>query len=195
MRAPQIKASTKTFSKHVRKVARETGCSFETFVHELNISELRRLENTGSGDVKVLDYAPGDANSAGERSGEGGRRDPVSPDTIQLVGLHQAHDELLTGDRMAAPRPPKREKRQRLITSYLQDAHRDGPQLAGVVYLHNVASNRMTGTAAKGLRMLRALCGADNLANVTLTTTMWDGLTDSAVGERGEAQLLSAKDF
>ena len=81
-----------------------------------------------------------------------------------------------------------------LIASYLQDVY-DKAKLAGVIYLHKITENRLGGSALKNLRMLRELCGAENLANVTLTTTMWGELKNPTVGDEREAELMGDNTF
>ena len=80
------------------------------------------------------------------------------------------------------------------IATYLQVVHHDRARLTGILYLHRISDNRMTGVATKNLRLLRHLCGTRNLGHVALTTTMWDA-TSAADGERREKQLLEDPDF
>ena len=80
------------------------------------------------------------------------------------------------------------------IATYLQVVHSDRAKLTGILYLHRISDNRMTGVAVKNLRLLRNLCGTSNLGHVSLTTTMWDA-TPLADGERREQELLSDPRF
>ena len=82
----------------------------------------------------------------------------------------------------------------RLIASYLKDAYDDKTKLAGIIYLHNIAGNRVGGTAAKNFRILRDLCGTDNLRNVVLTTTMWEPGKEAEQVAR-ETELLTDDEF
>ncbi|KAK1835660.1 P-loop containing nucleoside triphosphate hydrolase protein [Podospora conica] len=67
-------------------------------------------------------------------------------------------------------------------------------KLAGIVYLHRIQDNRVSGSAAKNIDLFRELCGSESLASVVLATTMWDSLpTDKA--EAREAELKGKKEF
>jgi len=46
-------------------------------------------------------------------------------------------------------------------------------KLTGIIYLHRISDNRMSGSALKNLRMFANLCGDDAIRNVILVTTMW----------------------
>ena len=80
------------------------------------------------------------------------------------------------------------------IATYLHVVHKDKVKLTGILYLHKISDNRMTGVALKNLRLLRNLCGTKNLQNVTLLSTMWD-LTPLADAQRREKELLEDRNF
>jgi len=52
----------------------------------------------------------------------------------------------------------------------------------------------MTGSSLKNLRMLRSLCGTQNLGHVTLATTMWDNVTEDE-GALREGELTADGQF
>jgi len=52
--------------------------------------------------------------------------------------------------------------------------------LAGILYVHDVTRCRFNDSARLNLDMLQALCGKEFYKNVTIITTMWTMLTDSA---------------
>jgi hypothetical protein len=70
--------------------------------------------------------------------------------------------------------------------------------LTGIIYLHRITDNRMTGSAVKNLRVFRKLCGKNFYKNIVLATTMWETLAPpgAAGRKRGEAneRELSARD-
>ena len=78
----------------------------------------------------------------------------------------------------------------RLIASWMKDAYDDKTRLTGIIYLHKISDNKMTGSSYKNLKMFRSLCGTSNLSHVTLATTMWDKVNPEEGGAR-EAELLS----
>lgn len=47
-------------------------------------------------------------------------------------------------------------------------------KLAGIVYLHKITDNRMSGAPHRNLRMFSQLCGDQGVKKVILVTTMWD---------------------
>ena len=52
----------------------------------------------------------------------------------------------------------------------------------------------MTGSSRKNLHMFRKLCGTENMANVSLVTTMWDTVTPE-VGAARERELYKPGGF
>ncbi|CAE6360644.1 hypothetical protein RSOLAG22IIIB_09033 [Rhizoctonia solani] len=59
------------------------------------------------------------------------------------------------------------------IAEFLESMYRRGIKLKGLVYLHRITDMRMTGASARTYRLLRNLCGAENLSNVVIVTNMW----------------------
>ena len=60
--------------------------------------------------------------------------------------------------------------------------------LTGLLFLHRISDNRMTGTSRKNTDIFEMVCGPDALQNVILVTTMWDGM-DIAIGSQREKEL------
>ena len=79
------------------------------------------------------------------------------------------------------------------IVEYLCTQYRLGISLKGIIYLHRITDNRMTGSARRYFEMFKCLCGPRNLRNVVLLTTMWSELKDEATGLQRERELR--KDF
>jgi hypothetical protein len=52
--------------------------------------------------------------------------------------------------------------------------------LTGLLFLHRISDNRMTGTARRNTHVFEMLCGAGGLRNVILVTTMWDSVDEQA---------------
>ena len=53
--------------------------------------------------------------------------------------------------------------------------------LAGILYVHDITHNKFDGAASTNLDMLQALCGKEFYKNVTIVTTMWTTMSDSAI--------------
>lgn len=72
-------------------------------------------------------------------------------------------------------------------------------KLAGMIYLHSIMDQKMTGSALKNLHMFEKLCGKNCLPNIILATTKWDMLkrSDESMesGIRRERELLNKQDF
>lgn len=97
--------------------------------------------------------------------------------------------------------PPINELKQRLCN--VANTHHVSPQkflrfvlysynadikLSGILYLHRITDNRMSGSPHRNLRMFGQLCGDQASRNVILITTMWDNI-EVEVGLRREKEL------
>ncbi|KAH0565667.1 hypothetical protein GP486_000941 [Trichoglossum hirsutum] len=60
------------------------------------------------------------------------------------------------------------------ISAALCIQYRCNINLKGVVYLHNITQNRITGSALRQLELFRRMCGDENLSHVLLVTTQWN---------------------
>lgn len=80
------------------------------------------------------------------------------------------------------------------IAFWLNTSYKANVKLSGVVYLHPIDKNRMTGSAHKNLRMFQKLCGSSSLPSVVLATTMWENIKEED-GVAREAQLKTRPDF
>jgi hypothetical protein len=59
------------------------------------------------------------------------------------------------------------------IAHYFGVSYAAGRRLDGLIYLHRISDNRITGTAKQNIRMFKEFVGKDNLSIVTVATTMW----------------------
>jgi len=57
-------------------------------------------------------------------------------------------------------------------------------QLDGIIYLHRISDNRMSGSPLKNLHMFAKLCGDGAIGNVVLATTMWTKVKPDVGGKR-----------
>jgi hypothetical protein len=77
--------------------------------------------------------------------------------------------------------------------------YQQGMRLAGILYLHRISDNRVTGAAMKNFSLLRKLCGIEAAPWVTLVTSMWDlldtGTKDFQEAVLRESTLISTNDF
>ena len=81
-------------------------------------------------------------------------------------------------------------KTAHLINSYLTNSSaKTKVKLSGIIYLHHVSDNCMSGISAlKDLHMFLRLCGDGAIRNVVLATTQWTKVKPE-LGERRENQL------
>ena len=76
----------------------------------------------------------------------------------------------------------------------MKGAYSEHTTLTGILYLHRISDPRVEGSSLKNLRLMRSLCGTENLSHVTLATTMWDMVTDED-GNRREKELKEDGEF
>ncbi|KAG9251957.1 uncharacterized protein F5Z01DRAFT_727803 [Emericellopsis atlantica] len=82
----------------------------------------------------------------------------------------------------------------REVADWLNKAYEGGIKLAGIIYLHRIIDNRMSGSAMKNLRMFKMLCGDDALSCVVLATTMWNQVSTEQGAQR-EHELRTKPEF
>jgi len=82
---------------------------------------------------------------------------------------------------------------------FLGQIYKINIRLAGMIYLHKITDNRMTGSALMNLHMFEELCGPKSMSNIVLATTMWEkaghGEVSLQEAEGREKLLLSNKRF
>ena len=69
------------------------------------------------------------------------------------------------------------------VAFWLASAYSRETRLAGIIYTHRITEVRMLGSALWNLRMLKQLCGANNLDSVILATTHWTDREDIPIPE------------
>lgn len=69
-------------------------------------------------------------------------------------------------------------------------SYEQGYKLSGIVYLHRISDNRITGTARRNFNMFRKLCGDSTLHNVVIVTNMWGKVTPE-LGASRELELAT----
>ncbi|KAF6806998.1 hypothetical protein CMUS01_14236 [Colletotrichum musicola] len=83
----------------------------------------------------------------------------------------------------------------RSLVSWLSLTYKNNIRLHGILYLHRITDPRMQGSAKGSLTLFRRLCGADNLKQVMLVTTMWNKLDNDKVGVAREKELVENEEF
>ncbi|KAJ2891527.1 hypothetical protein MKZ38_000236 [Zalerion maritima] len=68
------------------------------------------------------------------------------------------------------------------ISSFLAAQYAANVPLFGIIYLHRITDNRMTGSSRKYLQLFRSLCGDHAMGNVILVTTWWDAIHEENLG-------------
>jgi GTP-binding protein EngB required for normal cell division len=84
------------------------------------------------------------------------------------------------------------------IAEYLVNTYKAKILLHGIIYLHRITDNRMTGAAKTNKETFQELCGQDALKKVILATTMWDefkNLTKYKQAETREKELKQRQEF
>ncbi|KAF4582672.1 hypothetical protein EYR40_002595 [Pleurotus pulmonarius] len=62
--------------------------------------------------------------------------------------------------------------------------------LTGIIYVHRITDNRMSGSPLKNLHLFGSLCGEAASPNVILITTMWSDKVPEGIGKRRETELV-----
>ena len=66
--------------------------------------------------------------------------------------------------------------------------------LNGVIYLHRISDNRMSGSALRNFRFFEQLCGPDAIKNCAIVTNMWN-MVERDIAESREHELFARDDF
>ncbi|KDN62123.1 hypothetical protein CSUB01_07282 [Colletotrichum sublineola] len=81
------------------------------------------------------------------------------------------------------------------IAAFMSESYKKGTLLTGVVYMHKITDNRVSGSSQRSINMFKKLCGDDSFKHVVLTTSMWgEGDADAATINR-ETELKEDKRF
>ena len=80
------------------------------------------------------------------------------------------------------------------IACWLTKSYQHKVKLSGILYLHRISDNRITGTARTNLRVFQKICGPDAFKNILLVTTMWEKV-NPADGESREMELENSETF
>ncbi|RGP71717.1 hypothetical protein FLONG3_7021 [Fusarium longipes] len=78
------------------------------------------------------------------------------------------------------------------VAFIISTIYRRGMTLAGVLYLHRISDNRVSGSAIKNFNLLEKMCGPHAASRVFLITTMWD-LTQTGKLSRREAEMRETR--
>jgi hypothetical protein len=76
------------------------------------------------------------------------------------------------------------------IGRFLEAQYLSGTNLKGILYLHPIRDTRHQTSSLRNLSMFRKLCGASSLAKVSLATTMWPGVNETADAPWEKEQLF-----
>ncbi|KAJ6014639.1 hypothetical protein N7540_009230 [Penicillium herquei] len=85
-----------------------------------------------------------------------------------------------------------------IFATYLGASHANGVRLHGIIMLHPITSNRMSGSTIRNIEMTKAMCGFKFYDNFAIATTMWpeSSLNDEmTILENREAELVNEERF
>ena len=80
------------------------------------------------------------------------------------------------------------------IATWLKFTFEQDVLLNGIIYIHQITADRMTGSAKKNVMMFKSLCGPDAMKNVMLVTSMWDQVPVE-VAQNREKELMETEEF
>ncbi|GAW24133.1 hypothetical protein ANO14919_137140 [Xylariales sp. No.14919] len=85
-----------------------------------------------------------------------------------------------------------------IFASWLGASYANGVRIHGLIVLHSIADNRMSGSNMRNLEMIKAICGFTSYANVIIATSMWPTAPtypEKVTLENREAKLLGEERF
>lgn len=62
----------------------------------------------------------------------------------------------------------------RVLATYLSASYSRNVFIHGIIYLHRIADNRMSGSSKRNIDMFKTLCGYSTYSNVAIATTFWN---------------------
>ena len=80
------------------------------------------------------------------------------------------------------------------ISNYLSVSFTNGIRISGIIYLHRISDNRLSGSGLKNLRMFKKLSGTSVWPNTVIGTTMWQA-DQHRLGEWREKELIDNNDY
>ncbi|KAJ4113297.1 hypothetical protein NW768_011580 [Fusarium equiseti] len=83
-----------------------------------------------------------------------------------------------------------------ILATYLGASYANGVRIHGIIMLHSISSNRMSGLSRFNLTLLKAICGLPMPTNLAIVTTMWPerpDLTRKRILEDREKELATEK--
>lgn len=76
----------------------------------------------------------------------------------------------------------------RVLATYLSASYSRNVFIHGMIYLHRIADNTMSGSSKRNIDMFKALCGYSTYSNVAIATTFWNQQERQIFAQR-EAEL------
>ncbi|KAH7161705.1 P-loop containing nucleoside triphosphate hydrolase protein [Dactylonectria macrodidyma] len=81
----------------------------------------------------------------------------------------------------------------------MSQVYRTSMKFGGIIYLHRISDNRVSGTTVKNFTLLEKICGFEAAQRVFLVTTMWDwvdtGKLDYDEAKRREERLSTMPNY
>ncbi|KAI0893178.1 P-loop containing nucleoside triphosphate hydrolase protein [Annulohypoxylon nitens] len=82
------------------------------------------------------------------------------------------------------------------IAKWLHNSYNDKKFLSALIYMHDIGEVRVGHSSVKSFKLFRKITGQENMNNVVLLTTKWDGLGENRIcGVERESQLKMNSDF
>ncbi|KAJ5591974.1 uncharacterized protein N7459_002343 [Penicillium hispanicum] len=84
------------------------------------------------------------------------------------------------------------------LATYLGASYANGVRIHGIIMLHPISDNRMSGSSLRNIEMMKAMCGFTGYENLAIATSMWPATSDyteKAIAENRETELLDNDQF
>ncbi|KAI8953268.1 hypothetical protein F4801DRAFT_538048 [Xylaria longipes] len=85
-----------------------------------------------------------------------------------------------------------------ILASWLGASYGNGVRIHGLIILHPISGNRVSGSSMRNIAMIKAVCGFESYANAVVVTTMWPAEptdAETTTLEARETELLSDDKF
>ncbi|KAF4987292.1 hypothetical protein FDECE_15498 [Fusarium decemcellulare] len=85
-----------------------------------------------------------------------------------------------------------------ILATYLGASYANGVRIHGIIMLHPISDNRMTGSSLRNINMIKAICGFTSYENLAIATTMWPetpSYTENSSLKERETELLTDDRF
>ncbi|KAF8597194.1 hypothetical protein BDV93DRAFT_499870 [Ceratobasidium sp. AG-I] len=97
----------------------------------------------------------------------------VTIDNIPLIYVDGCPMQLIDTPGFDDPRVGSDLEILKRISAYLSESFRQGERIGGIIYMHRIIDNKLSGSAKRNLQIFQRMCGQKALQNTVFLTSMW----------------------